>query len=253
MCIMSGHVKSVSSTRIFVGRVDKRIHATVYQMVVATDRPVAMILPVPVQEGSGEDAVEFVSLEGYPGFFDDMDALFGEDDGDDYYRSRGMPTKSAPLKVHSVGSFDASYVPGIGQFGRLDPMFRLPPQVWQQLPDYSRFGFAVFQLKPGRHQQVHPMAYRYSADRPDRLFFPTVHLHDGENVPRSAHFDHDLYVQPANPDRLGSSLHWDDTLDELPDGIDQRLSRGLVRPDRPIFRRTLQGFLRNTDTVAKDR
>ena len=43
---------------------------------------------------------------------------------------------------------------------RLDPRFRLPDGVWDQLPQYARFGFAVFKLKEGK-ADVHPMAFTF--------------------------------------------------------------------------------------------
>jgi hypothetical protein len=45
------------------------------------------------------------------------------------------------------------------------------------------FGFAAFQLEPGR-QQIHPMGFRFRTRDPSRLLFPTVHVHDGRVVLR---------------------------------------------------------------------
>jgi len=53
------------------------------------------------------------------------------------------------LKVEQVGSFEASFVPTLADFQRLDPRFRLPDTVWQQLGRYAKYGFAIFQLKKG--------------------------------------------------------------------------------------------------------
>ena len=52
-----------------------------------------------------------------------------------------------PLRVHDVGLFEASFVPTLADFERLDPRFRLSPGVWEQLPQYRDWGFAVFKLK----------------------------------------------------------------------------------------------------------
>ena len=43
---------------------------------------------------------------------------------------------------------------------------------------------------------VHPMAFRFPTRDPSSVFFPTVHVHDGEVV-ETARFDHDLYWQGA--------------------------------------------------------
>jgi hypothetical protein len=39
--------------------------------------------------------------------------------------------------VREVGSFEASYVPKIADFSRLDERFRLPVAVWKKLPQAS--------------------------------------------------------------------------------------------------------------------
>jgi hypothetical protein len=57
------------------------------------------------------------------------------------------------------------------------------------------FGFAVFKLKPAADpKEVHPLAFEFPR-RNDLLYFPTLHIHDGEIHP-NAQFDHMLYCQP---------------------------------------------------------
>src|SRR5262249_38902619 len=107
----------------------------------------------------------------------------------------GRDPKSAPLPKVDVGSFVASFVPGVKDFSRLDEAFRLPAGVWDKLPQYKDFGFAVFQLKKGA-QKVHPMAFEFPRANPRQLFFPTVHIHDG-TVKDRAGFDHALYCQAS--------------------------------------------------------
>ena len=92
---------------------------------------------------------------------------------------------------------EASFVPTIADFDRLDERFRLPKETWHHLPQYNKFGFAVFKLKPGE-KRIHPMAFEFPRSDSKRLFFPTVHIHDGE-VHATADFDHILYCQ-QNPD-----------------------------------------------------
>ncbi len=76
---------------------------------------------------------------------------------------------------------------------RLDPRFRLPEVLFDAVPAYADHGFAVFQLEPG-NVTVHPMAMNFLTREPQRLFFPTVHVHDGTFHP-TAKFDHTLYYQ----------------------------------------------------------
>ena len=76
-----------------------------------------------------------------------------------------------------VGDFEASFVPTVKDFNRLDARFQLPAELFAKMPDYQHFGFAVFKLKPGM-QTVQPMAFDFPAAKPGHLFFPTVHIHD---------------------------------------------------------------------------
>ena len=75
MCIFSQSIELVSDTHIFA-RVVNGTQFLAYEMRLSTLMENAMILPVPVAHGVGEDALEFISLEDYPDFFDDLDALF---------------------------------------------------------------------------------------------------------------------------------------------------------------------------------
>ena len=69
-------------------------------------------------------------------------------------------------------------------FARLDERFRLPEVLFDAVPHYVDYGFAVFQLRPG-NVTVHPMALTFPTRAPDRLFFPTVHVHDGASGRRA--------------------------------------------------------------------
>jgi len=167
MCIFSHDVQQVSNTKIYA-----RLNG---------DRDVAMILPLPTQLPS-TDQVSFVNLSGYDGFFRDMDRCFPQPLE---MRSKGVAVARASprnLMVHRVGAFDASFVPALADFHRLDLRFRLPEDVWKQLPLYSDFGFAVFQLRSG-DMRIHPMALSFRTRNSTALFFPTAHVHDGSVHP----------------------------------------------------------------------
>lgn len=248
MCIFSSQVQSVGATRIFVADLGRGVHATAYQMDFLASEPVAMILPVPVLKGTGDEALAFVSLGGYVRFFNDLDRCFPEPEA---WR-KGSYGLSAPilasiLAVHEVGDFEASYVPSIADFPRLDPRFRLPESAWETLPDYHDFGFAVFQLRPGpKLRRVHPIAYRYPAERPEALFFPTVHVHDGGGAEPEALFAHNLYAQGPWPVK---GLGWE--VGVQPGRVmDPARSQGLIAPDVPVQRAQLYGFYPNADILA---
>jgi hypothetical protein len=156
----------------------------------------AMILPVPTPKASADDAVRFINLEKYPAFFDDLNAGFPVPQNANRRPKTDAPKPALSLPVVEVGRFVASFVPAIRDFARLDQQFRLPDGVWEKLPQYREFGFAVFKLKKPEkgEQKVHPMAFEFPRADKRVLFFPTVHIHD-QTVPTMARFDHSLFCQ----------------------------------------------------------
>jgi hypothetical protein len=302
MCCFSSAVRHVSETQIFA-RPSGNSQILVYSMRIQAEQEVAMILPLPVPPNSAESAVRFINLEAYPQFFTDLGALFpamvalgrGPVDG-------GI--SRAPLAVQDVGLFEASFVPTIADFARLDPRFRLPETAWHALPQYADWGFAVFKLKqPGSapasagvarrflqklfpsqtesevpagadafHEphRIHPMAFEFPRRNPTELFFPTVHIHDGQ-VHETAEFDHELYFQserkPAAMNVPGSDSRellkrWS-SLEMYLQGrlrassgpierhVDLERAAGTVRPAIPIYQWTLEGTLPNQDSTLE--
>lgn len=227
---------AVEATRIFA-RVEGDEQVLVYGLDLSVARDVAMILPLPVAREAGESGVRFVDLSGYPEFFADL-ASFARAEGQP--KSRGGLALARPrLQVHRVGAFDASFVPGLEDMDRLDPRFRVPEAAWAALPAVRDYGFAVFMLRAGRRQEVHPMALRFRTRDRRRLFFPTVHIHDGEVHPR-AEFRHALYFQGAAGPQVSPA----------PAGSYVQVGRcaGLVDAAAPVSCMTLWGERENADT-----
>lgn len=250
MCCFSRDVKHVSRTRIF-GRVDGKEQWVAYAMAISAAEDLAMVLPIPTPPGSAEDAVAFVSLEKYPDLFEDLEAGFPappEAEGP----TEGGPSKSdAPLEVHRVGAFDASFVPTQRDFARLDERFRISPDAWSKIPAYADYGFAVFKLRKGEDQEVHPMAFRFPTRDPRRVFFPTVHIHHGAWTPKAG-FDHTLYAQFAADARGAGDFAsaWTESPEPASRFVDVPRSAGLVVGDRHAYRRELRGLLDNADTFV---
>ena len=247
MCCFSQPIEKVSGTSIFA-RMDGERQVLAYQMHLETARDVAMVLPLPVLPGRGDDALTFVNLSGIPELFGSLDSCFGEIKRT---RSPGPAAAGRPtLKVHKVGSFEASFVPTPADFSRLDPRFRLSETILRQLPAYADYGFAVFKLSRG-DADVHPMAMRFFTRTPDRLFFPTVHVHRGD-VPGKADFDHRLYAQI----RVGALDGWEAALRPAASAVNLgNIVRGdptdgAIQPRWPLFRLKLKGKHPNADTWA---
>lgn len=242
MCIFSQRVEHVSRTRIFA-RADGARELIAYDMRFAAASDLAMILPLPVPVGSAEDDLCFFDLSAYPTLFDDLAAAFPRPIPRGQSLDLDAALAPAALKVHRVGAFEASFVPNLADFSRLDPRFRLPDEVWAGLPAHADYGFAVFALHgESSVKDAHPMAFSFPRRDPSRLFFPTVHVHDGE-VHESADFDHELYAQgPAERfDR------WQESPRALGQMVDGARSGRLVDGAAVGFRRELKGTLANQD------
>jgi MYXO-CTERM domain-containing protein len=247
MCCFSTKTE-VHGTSIFARATKAGTQALVYQMRYTAEAPTAMILPLPVALPSREDSVRFTSLKEYPSFFYDLGRGFEEP------RSKGGPARAIavaaapPLEVHDVGDFVATFVPSMKDFGRVDSRFVLPKQVWDRIPAYADYGFAVFQLKD-LSGTPHPIALELDTRMPGHLFFPTVHIHDG-TVHEKESFDHVLYAQDetfdARTEDAGGFVR-----SHLPamSFADAQRSHGLLNADLRVHKATLRGVLPNRDTT----
>ena len=247
MCCFSRPVEDVSDTKIFARLGNGVDQFIAYSMALVAKESLAMVLPLPVVKGSGEKAVKFINLEKYPRLFEDLWKGFPA------LRSRAeagpfgyAPAAAQPkLEVQSVGSFDASFVPTIADFTRLDERFRLPADVWKKLPGYADFGFAVFKLK-AVHGPVHPMAFSFPSAVPQSLFFPTLHIHDGE-IHAKAGFDHTLYAQGSGI----KARDWTESPGIAVQFVKCGLTEGMVSPGHHVYRRQMRGLLANGDVLLK--
>lgn len=252
MCCFSGRVESVSETRIFARLTSRERQYLAYQMKFDAKEDLAMILPLPTKRSSGEDAVEFINLEDCPDLFEDIELGFPK-------RRLGgaslsdpisvLPASEDPLVVHDVGAFEASFVPTVADFHRLDERFRLPEAVWADVPGADKYGFAVFKLK-ARGPDPHPFAFVFDTASPTQAFYPTVHIHDGK-VHRAADYDHTLYYQGAAPlkmsDGFGRGNQWRESKGPARSFMETKPTEGVVLGDYHIYKRSIHGEFVNRD------
>lgn len=219
MCCFSTKTDA-SATTIFARMVRPGAQVLVYQMRFSAAEPTAMILPLPVALPAAEGSVRWKSLKDYPTFFADLASGFPEPPpSQSPFASKGaVAASAAPIEVHEVGDFIASFVPGARDFDRVDKRFAIPRDVWGRIPAYHDYGFAVFQLKQ-LSGSPHPIAFEFETRLRDTVFFPTVHIHDG-TVHAEDVFDHMLYLQEGRFDAMVSGY-------DGPDHIDS--ATGLVR------------------------
>ena len=253
MCCFSRPVKLIADTNIFARAGKDGRQYLVYAMTMSAEEDLAMILPIPTPKASKEDAVKFLNLEMYPEFFADMRKGFpvpiyrGGGGG----RTRAIAKHAPTLKVVSVGSYDASFVPTVKDFSRLDEAFRLPADVWDSLPQYKDFGFVVFKLKKTDEEKgagkVHPMAFDFPRADGKKLFFPTVHIHDGK-VHDKAGFDHALYCQLSGEENV--AMKWTESKQPAGMFMDMDKSLGLFDKTGHVYRKEMRGNLKNEDVIV---
>ena len=249
MCCFSRPVEEVRNTRIFARLGAKGNQVLIYQMALHAKEDLAMVLPIPVAKGTGEDGLTFFDLSKYPELFADLHRLYPVPKmargPSDPFAAVPESRPLAKLQVQSVGAYDASFVPRIPDFPRLDERFRLLAGVWNAVPGYADFGFAVFKLKAGPGE-VHPMAFAFPTATPGRLFFPTLHIHDGKVHDKEV-FDHTLYLQAGRGPQRGG---WEESPGLPVAKVKCGLTHGMVRPDRHLYRVTMQGKFANGDVVV---
>jgi hypothetical protein len=246
MCCFTGPVHDVTATNIFARVLPDGRQFLAYGMTVGLSGEVAMVLPIPTPAAASEQAATFVDMSSCPKFFDALDALYPKDVWGGFapaFAPAGDAIAKPLLTVHAVGAFEASFVPSIQDFGRLDPRFRLPPSTWQALPEYADWGFAVFKLqRAGDVQRVHPMAFTFERRNRDAVFFPTVHVHDGV-IHESATFDHTLYSQ-VEPEWVPLMSAY---RAPTPTSAITVEARAFVDVEGPMFREVHRGDLPNDD------
>ena len=217
----------------------------------------AMILPIPIRPPAHDESLRFVDLRDYETFFDDLA------DGFPYVApsfnmgcSKSFDAASGrALKVFEVGNYIASFVPQLSELSRLDVRFTLPENTWSQIPQYTSYGFAVFQLAAGS-LSPHPMAFEFECDH-DSIYFPTMHIHDGQ-IHNTEEFDHDLYLQHAGFDSRVYGYRNSDFPDESTGLIRSKYiasrfcdidrSNGVVDADLLVHRKIIRGINPNRDT-----
>jgi hypothetical protein len=218
-----------------------------------------MILPLPVALPAKEEGVRFRNLKDYALFFDVLATGFPAKPSFSLSRSKSAPeaAAAAPLAVHEVGDYVATFVPSRKDFTRVDRQFQIPTEVWDGIPVYADYGFAVFQLKE-LSGTPHPIAFEFETRTPDLLYFPTVHIHDG-TLHEKDDFDHVLYAQEPSfdgrvgdydgPDAVDSKTGFVRSKEKLGSFMEPARALGLVAGDQLLHRTTLRGLLPNRDTT----
>ena len=128
MCCFAGNERpTVSNTRIFA-KTSRNLATLVYSMRLTVRSDVAMILPLPVMRGWATTPLVRQS-RALPEFFENMDRGFPAPAAR-AFAPQALAFAPMSLKVHSVGAFEASFVPHLRDFGRT-LRFHLSDDVWR--------------------------------------------------------------------------------------------------------------------------
>jgi hypothetical protein len=261
MCCFAGEVESVSDTKIFARIAPNGDQWLIYSMAYRSKTLNAMILPLPVAKGAGDQAVEFPIPTPWKNFFFDLENAFPQLRTwadllpKKIETSVDARTDSRTLEVHDLGTAIASYVPSQKDFDRIDPQFRIAPAIWKQIPQYEDYGFAVIQLK-SLEAELLPVVMRFPSRDPKKIFFPTLHIHDGQVHP-TEQFDHWLYTQEPlfdrycgqylGPNALDSTTGWIRSAQPLARTIQTKSYGESLEPRLLVHRQRLIGELPNED------
>jgi hypothetical protein len=178
MCIISGPVLSVNSTKILAlpSKNGKR-QLTVYRNAVATPESNTMCLPVP-----NPNSVKFENIpkEIFKQCSKSFDIRFARGFSDGLTpASLSMNASRSTLQVQSHGSYEVVLVPSMDDLDRVPIHFiTLTSEVVEFLKaSYpTNFGVLLCKLKKGS-ADYEPFAYSHDIQANDQLFFPTKHYH----------------------------------------------------------------------------
>jgi hypothetical protein len=263
MCMITRPVEEIRNTCIFARLDHQGSQYLVYSMDANFPSDLAMVLPLPVDRAvDDEQRFEFIDLSETHKFFWKMEGCFSQrirpDRTNKEERFMGGRGTGKTLPVIPLGDFEATYVPEFADFDRLDPRFRLDPDIWSSLPQYKDYAFAVFKFRGGLHaglQEIHPMAMRFSTCLDSQLFFPTVHVHDGV-FHKEEHFDHQLFCQSGSkPDDWEASAK-KFLVERGYRTFSRKASKsgtlkGTVNQRLPGFRKVIQGVCPNQDVIVR--
>ena len=255
MCCFAQPVDSVSRTRIFGRLTQQKTQFVAYQMRYASKLTNAMILPVPIQTRAKKSPIRFIDLSAYPEFFRHLERGFPKPKSLTESRAVESDNQVDSLQVHKVGQFEASFVPSINHFQKLDPRFSISKNIWNKIPDYSDYGFVVFQL----HElsgEPHPMAFEFRTRLTDTIFLPTIHIHDGE-VHRREAFDHTMYIQNSDLDLAAGDYQghklwalksgWARSYASAEKFTDTKRANDMIAGDLKVHRKIMNGTFTNED------
>jgi hypothetical protein len=207
-----------------------------------------LILPLPTPPDAPANAVRFINLSGYDGFFQDVRRGFPvlTRDPEKQSLTDRLREKVRDWLDLDTTQIELAFFPNQPVLAEMSNRWPLSAAVWAALKPYANFGLVGLKLEAGANR-LPPIAFEFPRSTPAELFFPTAH-----NLPRSAALNvkHALYAQtphrsPAWRISTGPDDHRQRWLARNFVKVDRTL--GLIDPDQPIVARRLSGPADNLD------
>lgn len=206
MCIITGPTLSVNHTTIVHHRykVDgKHKQLVLYsnKVLLADNKPVQMILPVPAKADSKIKLFDSSKNQAADDMLEECRAAFSVVQTKGLYRGAARPS-SETLPVFQVGSYKVSIAETFEELKALDPeVFNSCDDDFLELMSDYHIGHQFVCAKLESSAQFHPLVYEYDPIFPDHAFVPTKHYHpeldtEGKLKPvdiLSGDYDHEIY------------------------------------------------------------
>ncbi|MCC6750577.1 MAG: hypothetical protein IT371_23145 [Deltaproteobacteria bacterium] len=249
-------VAAVGQTQLYARAADDGGQLLAISATVAAREDLALLVPLPTPAGTAADAVRFLDLQSYPTFFDELGlgftALPRAASAAPPRALRGTP------RAHAIAPLELSVAPDLASLARLDARFAPSPRLLARLAEYADFAFAVLRLtswggllahfRRPQARLVLPVALHFPRRWSDRLYFPTLAVHDGDDA-SEPELDHLCYCQPD--ERTEPHLaRWERSAHAASSFVDPGRAQGLVDGRAPCHRLTLRGPRGNQDLVV---
>lgn len=271
MCIISGEYEKVHSTKLFGARTGNE-QLTVYSNGIQQNpysnnqKPVVMILPIPLHQGSSTDIVMAEINENFFKTLDNhMESTKPKMRGGSSY---GTALSGGSLPVYKCGNYQYSVVANCAEFLQIDEnILPLDPVIKETMKQSYPVQHAFLVCKMiNQNARYTPIGYIHPAHPDGTVRLPTVHVHF--NQPRrelANDWDHAIYVV-APPHQLSfPSTEGQDLQERKPDYIfgdwtsPQFLMQDLEKSKHPwaslvdwqhLKRYNIEGVYKNVDVYA---
>lgn len=249
MAYFTAPLNSIGEQLLFVRETQGGRQVMVYQAVIDTAEPCAMILPLSTPTKTQAEDVRIQSLNNYASFF--VYLGMGFPSGPVAPRPPFSQGKAPPPTADiELGEAEASFVATAEELRELPGQLRPAEGFWKLLTEPEHHGFAVLRIPKGIHRLI-PVAIDFPRRNPRNVAFP-IRQQQGAQFTERTDADVVLYAQPDNRMRA-AWMEWSES--QRPLGSYMRIKNlpaGLCDLEAHVLRRQITGARPNVDLVIGD-